>query len=95
MTEVNKTKLFEDYYKNRRAEHPNWSNSIIFDVSSEEMLNDLALKQADLDKDNDLLRSQITELTHKMEEITVFLGIPNLKEPYSNFHLKKKKKRVE
>lgn len=60
LNKENKPKLFEDYY--------NGSDRIMSKFAGEEMLNDLAQKSFDLEKDNDLLRGQITELTRKMEK---------------------------
>lgn len=57
--ERNKPKLFEDY---KRESYKNNT----FD-SLHSMLNDLAIKQAELERDNDLLRAQVTELTHKID----------------------------
>lgn len=60
--ESNKPKLFEDYVKEDAA--GNWQG---FSGIAMRMLDALANKIFDLEKDNDLLRGQITELTHKMD----------------------------
>lgn len=64
MTKVNKPKLFEDYIKNKLESYEAlhlWppEGIVIFKNSVEKMLNDLALKQAELEEKIDFIMGEL------------------------------------
>lgn len=71
LNKVNKPKLFKDYSEEVRKTKTLSKYVDYFQAVELEalyfMLDGLAQKNFDLEKDNDLLRGQITELTHKMD----------------------------